>query len=98
MKRVTILFTFLWLAGTIFGQTGNSRRTLTPAEQAAVIEKVREHALSYTKQLPNYICTQRTLQVVRRSMDVIEEQISFVDNRETRRVLSINQHPVSADS
>lgn len=35
---------------------------------------------------------------MRGGVDVIEEQISFVDNRETRRVVSLNGHPVAADS
>lgn len=98
MKRITIWIASVYCAGIALGQAGNSKRALTPPEQSAVIEKVRELALRYTKQLPNYICTQRTLQVVRQGIDVIEEQISFVDNRETRRVVSRNRHPVAADS
>jgi hypothetical protein len=53
MKRITMLVALVCLAGTAFGQTGNSKRALTPAGQSTVIEKVRDHALSYTKQLPN---------------------------------------------
>ena len=107
MKRITILFALVYWAGTAFGQTGNSKRPTTPAEQSAVIEKVRDQALSYTRQLPNYICTQRTRQMIQRpvvgqalggGVDLIEEQVSFVDNRETRRVLNLNGHPVAADS
>jgi hypothetical protein len=106
MKRITILIALVYCAGTAFGQTGNPKRALTRAEQSAVMEKVRDHALSYTKQLPNYICTQRTRQIIQRpessgrlrgGTDLIEEQVSFVDNRETRRVSSINGHPVAAD-
>src|ERR1017187_9562672 len=105
MKRITISIALVCWAGTAFGQTGNPKRALTPAEQSAVIEKVRDQALSYTKQLPNYICTQRTRQFIQREVsgkmgggaDLIEEQVSFVDNRETRTVLSINGHPVAAD-
>ena len=105
MKRITILIALVYCAGTAFCQTGNPKRALTRAEQSAVIEKVRDQALSYTKQLPNYICTQRTRQFIQREVfgkmgggaDLIEEQVSFVDNRETRTVLSINGHPVAAD-
>jgi hypothetical protein len=105
MKRVPILIALVCWAGAAFGQTGNPKRPSTPAEQSAVIEKVREQALNYTRQLPNYICTQRTRQLVQRELfgqmrgggDLIEEQVSFVDNRETRRVLSLNGHPVAAD-
>ncbi len=107
MKRITISIALVFWIGTAFGQTGNPKRALTAAEQSAVIEKVRDHALTYTRQLPNYICTQRTRQMIRRAvvgqpfiggMDLIEEQVSFVDNRETRRVVSLNGHPVAANS
>jgi hypothetical protein len=102
MRRITILIALVYWAGIALGQ-----RPSTPAEQAVVIEKVRDEALSYTRQLPNYICTQRTRQMIQRpivgqalrgGVDLIEEQVSFVDNRETRRVVSLNGHPVAADS
>lgn len=106
MKRITISIALVFLAGTAFGQTG-SKRALTPAEQSAAIEKVREFALSYTKNLPNYTCVQLTRQMIMRDVfgklamappEVIEEQVSFVDNREIRKVSSINGKPVAADS
>src|SRR5579872_6016743 len=111
MKRMTISMALVYCAGIALGQTANSKRVLTSAEQSAVIEKVRDQALRYTKQLPNYICTQRTRQMIQRvagpdqpfgpmrgGADVIEEQISFMDNRETRRVVSLNGHAVAPDS
>jgi len=112
MKRITILVALVFWAGIALAQTASPKRPSTPArvltsaEQAAVIEKVRDQALRYTKQLPNYICIQRTRQMIQRpvvgqalrgGVDLIEEQVSFVDNRETRRVLSLNGHPVAAD-
>ncbi len=91
MKRITILIALVyWGCALLSGETGNPKRPSTPAralttaEQAAVIEKVRDHALSYTKELPNYICTQRTRQMVqgesfarllRWGSGLIEEQI-----------------------
>ncbi|HWF11928.1 MAG TPA: hypothetical protein VG297_25845 [Bryobacteraceae bacterium] len=104
MKRITILVALVFWAGIALAQTATPKRPSTPAEQSAVIEKVRDQALSYTRQLPNYICTQRTRQMIQRAVirqgrvDLIEEQVSFVDNRETRRVVSLNGHPVAADS
>jgi hypothetical protein len=116
MKRVTILVALVFWASIALAQTASPKRPSTPAEQSAVIEKVRDQALSYTKQLPNYVCTQRTRQIMQREdfrpgrsgadiieqpvsdADLIEEQISFVDNRETRRVVSLNGQPVAADS
>jgi hypothetical protein len=99
MKRITILVALIFGAGMALAST--------PAEQSAAIEKVREFALNYTKNLPNYTCIQRTRQMIQRpvvgqalrgGVDLIEEQVSFVDNRETRRVLNLNGHPVAADS
>jgi hypothetical protein len=113
MKRILISVSLVFWIGIAFSQTGNSKRPSTPAralttaEQAAVIEKVRDQALRYTRQLPNYICNQRTRQIILGEsfaqvrmgpLDLIEEQISFVDNRETRRVVSLNGKPVAADS
>ncbi len=107
MKRITISIALIFFAGMAFGQRAGSKRTLTPAEQSAAIEKVREFALSYTKNLPNYTCVQLTRQMIMRDVfgklamappEVIEEQVSFVDNREIRRVSGINGKPVAADS
>jgi len=107
MKRITILVALVFWAGIALAQTASPKRPSTPAEPSAIIEKVRDQALSYTRQLPNYICTQRTRQMIQRpvvgqalrgGVDLIEEQVSFVDNHETRRVLNLNGHPVAADS
>lgn len=107
MKRITILVSLVYWVGIALAQTASPKRPSTPAGQSAVIEKVRDHALSYTKQLPDYICTQRTRQMILAAasfgqlrmapLDLIEEQITFVNNRETHRVLSLNGHPVAAD-
>jgi hypothetical protein len=107
MTRITVSIALGFYAGIAFGQTGKAKRPSTPAEQSAIIEKVRDQALRYTRQLPNYICTQRTRQMILRpvvgqalggGVDLIEEQVSFVDNRETRRVLNFNGHAVAAGS
>jgi hypothetical protein len=107
MKRITISIALIFFAGLAFAQTASPKRPSTPAEQSAVIEKVREFALSYTKNLPNYTCVQLTRQMIMRDVfgkltmappEVIEEQVSFVNNREIRKVSSINGKPVAADS
>lgn len=101
MRRITILVALVVGAGSTLAQAAGQKRPTTPAEQSAVIEKIREQALSYTKQLPNYICTQLTRQRNLSRMglgpDYIEEQVSFVDHHEIRRVVSINGNPVAAD-
>jgi hypothetical protein len=90
MLRPAISCALLFITGCAFGQT--------VAERTAAIEAVREYALSYTRKLPNYTCTQTTRQTVIRDTlvriqpgtDLIEEQLSFIDNKEIRKVTKIN--------
>lgn len=99
MSRTTISCALLFITGCAFGQTGNSKGALSPAEQTAAIAAVRDYALSYTKSLPNYTCKQTTRQTTQppglfvRATD-IEEQLSFVDNKEIRRLIRIDGHQV----
>jgi hypothetical protein len=84
----------------------NPASPLTAAEQATALETIREYALSYTRNLPNYTCTQTTRQTVAREefgpiprprSDVIEEQLSFVDHKEIRKVARIDGLPASPE-
>jgi hypothetical protein len=106
VSRTTISYVLLFVTGCAFGQTGNSKGALSPAEPMAAIAAVRDYALSYTKSLPNYTCTQTTQQTIRpaalnpglgRSVrtKVIEEQLSFVDSKEIRRIARIDGRPAS---
>jgi len=80
-------------------------QTPSKAEQAATLSAIREYALNYTKNLPNYTCTQTTHQTVLReasvrivtTMELIEEQLSFSHNKEIRKVAKINGIPASPD-
>lgn len=97
MVRTATFSALIFTAGCAFGQT------LSPAEQKAAIGAVREYALSYTKRLPNYTCTQTTKQTVTRAArvlraTVIEEQLSFVDSQEIRRVTRVDGRPVPAQA
>jgi hypothetical protein len=88
MLRPAISCALLFIGGCAFCQTA--------VERTAAIEAVREYSLNYTKRLPNYTCTQTTRQTIRpyvRTTD-IEEQLSFVDNKEIRRLIRINGHQV----
>jgi hypothetical protein len=91
IRRTAIFCTLLLITGCAFGQTDS--------ERTAAIEAVREYALTYTKGLPTYTCKQTTRQTMRppgllvRSTD-IEEQLSFVDHKEIRRLIRINGHQV----
>jgi hypothetical protein len=101
----TIACTLILMAGCAFGQTGRSKGPLSPAGQTAAIEAVREYALSYTRHLPDYTCTQTTHQVTSLgqpqkvlSNTVTEEQLSFVDGKEVRRIMRIDGLPPSAEA
>ncbi len=110
MRRSAICFALIFMAGTSlaqtgFGQTTPSKGPLTAADRAAALNAIREYALNYTRNLPNYTCTQTTRQMVIRETlvrihpeaDLIEEQLSFVDNKEIRKVTKINGVAASPD-
>lgn len=104
--RIAILTALFFWTGASFAHAADAKRALTPAERSAVIEKVRAYALGYAKNLPNFTCTQTTRQMMARESfgkmlppagNVIEEQVSFVDNREIRKVVRINGRPAAAE-
>jgi hypothetical protein len=70
-------------------------------EQAEVMAAMRAYALSYTDKLPNYLCVQTTRRHYdpkdpryRAAGDVIQEQVSFYDRKETYTVQMINGQSV----
>jgi hypothetical protein len=74
----------------------------SPAEQKRVVEEVRANSLNYTDTLPNYICRQVTRRRVDptgaggwRDIDVIVEQLSFFDNKESYKVVMVNNSMVT---
>jgi hypothetical protein len=81
------------------------RPTLPPPdsiEQAEAMAGMRDYALNYTKNLPNYICVQTTRRRIEPTMrgyapygDVIQEQLSFNDQKETYKVQMINRQSVA---
>jgi hypothetical protein len=73
-------------------------------EHTAVIDAVREYALSYTKRLPNYTCTLTTRQVTRPPnmtdnadvrLTLVEEELGFADSKEIRGIKRIDGRAVS---
>lgn len=69
----------------------------SPEEQRKIIEQAREYALSYTKRLPDFICTQVTRRYVDpsglefwRQEDVITVRLTYFEQRETYKMVSIN--------
>lgn len=93
MTRTTICCAAILLAGSGLGQTS------APPDPAAALKAVREHALSYTKRLPNYTCSQITKETILPpgSENLIEEQLSFTGDREIRKVTRINGRKASPE-
>jgi len=67
------------------------------AEQASVLAEVKDYALNYTKNLPNYICVQTTKRHIqptdpkyRAVGDEIQELLGFADGKESYKVQMIN--------
>jgi hypothetical protein len=72
-----------------------------PEEQQKVLAQAREYALNYSKQLPNFICTQVTRRYADptglefwQKMDVLTAKLSFFENKEDYKVILVNNRPV----
>ena len=78
-------------------------QTPDAAEQARALAAVREYALNYTAKLPDFICTQVTQRTYypnanfrgRPRHDSFEEQVTFVDHKESYTVMRINGEPAN---
>jgi hypothetical protein len=73
----------------------------SPADVKAILAEVRENSLNYTRNLPNYLCTQVTRRRVDpgtgswHDSDRIIEQLSFFEQKETYRVKMVNDSMVT---
>jgi hypothetical protein len=74
----------------------------TPEEQASALKQVREYALSYTKHLPDFICTQVTRRYIDpsglefwRQEDVITARLTYFEQREDYKVILLNSRMVT---
>jgi hypothetical protein len=72
----------------------------SPADQKRFLAEVTENALTYTKSLPNFLCTQVTRRYVDATgkeswiqQDVIQEHLSYVDGHEDYKVVMVNDKP-----
>lgn len=70
-------------------------------EQERILASAREYALNYSKQLPNFICTQVTRRYADptglefwQKQDVLTAKLSFFENKEDYRVILVNSKPV----
>jgi hypothetical protein len=68
-------------------------------EQKAIIERVREYAINYSKNLPNYICTQVTRRYYDRTgqeqwemNDTLTTRLTYFDQKETYKLVMVNNH------
>src|SRR6266851_1935940 len=68
-------------------------------EQKAIIERVREYALNYSKNLPNFICTQVTRRYSDRgnsgfwqTEDTLTTRLSYFEQKEKYELVMINNH------
>lgn len=73
------------------------------AEQRRVIEQAREYALSYTKHLPDFICTQVTRRYVDpnglefwQQADVITARLTYFEQHEEYKVVLVNNRVTEA--
>jgi hypothetical protein len=73
-------------------------------EQARVISEAREMALSYTKRLPDFLCLQVTRRYIDPSglemyqlMDTVAERLSYFEQKEDYKLISINGKWTDAD-
>jgi hypothetical protein len=71
-------------------------------EQRRVLDQAQEYAANYSKNLPNFICTQVTRRYVDpsglefwQSQDVIVTKLSFFEQKEDYKVVLLNNSPVN---
>jgi len=72
------------------------------SEQKQILEQLAEHARSYTKNLPNFICTQVTRRHVDPTgaenyslADTVQEQLTYFDRQESYKVTLVNNAAVT---
>ena len=66
-------------------------------EQKQILDQLAEHALNYTENLPNFICTQVTRRHVDPTgtenyalIDTVQEQLTYFDRHESYKVTMVN--------
>ena len=74
-------------------------------EQAKILDQVRDYALNYTKQLPNFICVQMTRRYYDpaaadswRLEDTIMTRVSYNEHKEDYKVVMVNNKAVTTDT
>ena len=74
-------------------------------EQAKILDQVRDYAVNYTKQLPNFICVQVTRRYYDpaaadswRLEDTITTRVSYNEHKEDYKVIMVNNKAVTTDT
>jgi hypothetical protein len=69
----------------------------SPSELTAILAAMKDYALNYTKNLPNYVCVQTTRRRIEPTVrgyvpqgDQVQEMLTFVDGKESYKVEAIN--------
>jgi hypothetical protein len=72
--------------------------TPTSEQQKQILEQIRDYAINYTQNLPNFICDQVTRRQMDpsgtgdqyRQMDKLQEQLTYFDHKESYKVMAVN--------
>ena len=74
-------------------------------EQGRVLAEVKEYALNYSQSLPDFICLEQTRRYVDttghdawRAADVITAKLSYFDQKEDYKLVSMNDKPITNGS
>ncbi len=72
-------------------------------QQAAILERITQNALSYSRNLPDFICMQVTRRYVDNTglenyhlIDTIGERLSYTEQKEDYKVVLVNNKPVTS--
>lgn len=73
-------------------------------EQARILDEIRENALNYSQNLPNYICSQITKRHIDPTgngswqlEDQVVEHLTYYEQKENYKVITINDRPVTTN-
>ena len=73
-------------------------------EQARILDEIRENALNYSQNLPNYICSQITKRHIDPTgngswqlSDQVVEHLTYYEQKENYKVITINDKPVTTN-
>jgi hypothetical protein len=82
-----------------------SKQTIPPPDsvrQRQILDEIKQYAMTYTDNLPNFICLQVTRRFVDfnasdhyRLMDTVNAQLSYTEGRENYKLVSVNNRVVN---